>query len=105
MTVKMISAQVLMEFVRNEPAESETLENVAEGCLAALNRDAKFLAYGPVVSVNFARSAVELECTVCVVSEDEIESKMDRIAEIARAGIAAAEYETSTSASQIAVPA
>ena len=95
MTNPMLTMQVIMEFVRNEPAEPEVMERVAEGCLAALNRDARFVAFGPVVSVDFERSAVEVECTVCGDAETEIEQKIDRIREIVQAGIAASEYVSS----------
>jgi len=48
---------------------------------------------------------VEVECAVCTESgaESEIESQIERVSEIMRDALVAAEYETSTE--RIAVPA
>jgi hypothetical protein len=51
----------------------------------------------PCRSVDYDRSAVEVECTVCTESADtaEVDGTVKRISEIVRAGLAAAEYATS----------
>ena len=102
---EMVNTQVVMDFARNTPADQETLEHLAEAALEALHRDARFVAFGPVVSVNFERSAVEVECTVCTETgiEAELDQKVQRLGEIVLAAFAAADYQTSTE--RIPVPA
>lgn len=101
----MVNTQVVMEFVRRSPAHEAMLDTIADACLDALNRDARFLAFGPVISVDYGRSAIELECTVCADtdSEDEVDGKIERIGEIVRSALATAEY--ATSAERVPTPA
>jgi hypothetical protein len=101
----MVSTQVVIEFVRNTPLEPETLDRLADACLTALQGEACFLALGPVVSVDYERSAVEVECTICTETADdvEIDAKVKRVGEIMRDALVAAEYETTVE--RIAVPA
>ena len=101
----MVSTQAVIGFTRNTPLEPQTLDCLADACLEALQREARFLALGPVVSVDYERSAVEVECTVCTETADEaeIDSKVKRVGEIMRDALVAAEYETSVE--RIAVPA
>jgi len=90
----MTSTQAIFVFKRNEPLSEEDLDRFADSCLEALNRDARFLAFGPVVSVDYSESAVEVSCTVCTESADEAEvsEKTEAIRKIALNGLAAAEY-------------
>ena len=99
-----MDTQVVMEFARNTPADLETFERLAEAALEALHRDAGFMAFGPVVSVNLGRRAVGVECTVCTDAGAEgVDKKIERLGEIVLAALAAAEYRTSTE--RIPVPA
>jgi hypothetical protein len=93
----MVSTQVVIGLTRTTPLEPEKLEELAEVCLDALNEKARFLAFGPVISVNFAESTIEVECTVCTETPDqaEVDAKMESIGDIMRSAIAAAEYKVS----------
>jgi len=99
----MMETQVIIEFERRTPVSEEVLDALADATLTALHRDARFVAFGPVVSVNYRRSAVEVECTVCTESENDVDGVIERIGAIVREALAAAEY--STSAERVAVPA
>ena len=91
----MVSTQVIIEFVRRSPLESHALDELADACIEALNRDARFVAFGPVVSVDYSRNALEVECTVCAEEEDQVDGIIDRIGEIVHGALAATDYATS----------
>ena len=99
----MMQTQVIIEFARRSPLEEEALDNLADACLDALNRHGRFLAYGPVVSVDYSRSALEVECTVSTSDQHEVDGIIQRIGEIVHGALAAAEYETSSE--RIPIPA
>ena len=92
----MIESQLIIEFVRREPTTAEHLDDLADAALSALNAHARFVAFGPVVSVDYERSAVEVECTVCSKTEGDAESKIERITSTVRDALAASDYATST---------
>lgn len=98
-----MQTQVIMEFARRSPLDSDELDNLADACLEALNRHGRFLAFGPVVSVEYPRSAIEVECIVCTETQDEIDGVIERILGIVRGALAAADY--ATSAERVPVPA
>lgn len=91
----MVSTQVTFVFTRREPLAEERLDIFADACLDALNRDARFIAFGPVVSADYERSAIEVECTVCTETLDDeaINAKTEAIRKIALDGLAVADYE------------
>lgn len=99
----MMQTQAVIEFARREPLDADTLNNLADVVLEALNRDARFVAFGPVVSVNYARSALEVECTICTSTTEEVDAVIDRLHEIIGGAIASTEY--ATSAERVPVPA
>ena len=99
----MMQTQVIIEFARRSPGAEEALDNLADVCLDALNRHARFLAFGPVVSVDYSRSALEVECTVGTDDEHEVDGVIERIGEIVHGALAAAEYATSSE--RIPIPA
>lgn len=92
-----MSTQIVMEFVRHAPASEETMDELADATLDALNRDARFVAFGPVVSADYARSAIEVEFTVCTAPgvESEVDERIKRVGEIVRDALVTADYSTS----------
>lgn len=99
----MMETQVIIGFERRTPLAVEALDDLADAVLTALNERARFIAFGPVVSVNYPRSAVEVECTVCTDSEAEVDGAIERIRAVVHEALAAEEY--STSEERTAVPA
>lgn len=95
---KMAATQVVMEFARRTPADEETMDRLASATLDVLNERGRFLAFGPVVSADYERSVIEVECTLCseTPADDDIDGKIDRLAEIVHSGLAVAEYNTSS---------
>lgn len=97
----MLTAQVVIEFERRTPADEATMDLLADATLDALNAEARFLAFGPVVSVDYERSAVEVQCTVCsdatnaAAADADVEGKIERISNVIRNGLATAEYQSS----------
>lgn len=91
-----MGTQIILEFARREPVAPELLADVAESCLAALHAKAQFLAFGPAVSADFERSAVEIECTVAAEDEADVARSVERISEIVWAAIAEHEYTSSS---------
>lgn len=91
-----MQTQVIIEFARRSPLDEEALDGLADACLDALNQHGRFLAFGPVVSVDYGRSALEVECTVSTNDQDEVDGVIERIGEIVRGALAATEYATSS---------
>lgn len=91
-----VGTQIILEFARREPVATELLADAAESCLAALHAKAQFLAFGPAVSADFERSAIEVECTVAAEDQADIARSVERISEIVRAAIAEHEYTSSS---------
>jgi hypothetical protein len=102
---KLVATQVVMAFVRRTPMEEEALDELADACLEAINRDARFLAFGPVVSADYGRSAIEVEFTACTETDakTEVDERIARVGEIVRSALMSAEYATTSQ--RIAVPA
>jgi hypothetical protein len=71
--------QVRVELVRGGPLPSERLEDLAEVVLDALNRKARLVALGPVVSVNFAKNSLEVEFTVGGETVEDVNEKIERV--------------------------
>lgn len=99
----MVETQVRIEFARRSPLGGDELDHLADACLGALNREARFLAFGPVISADYSRSAIELECTLSTTTEAEVEDVIERINSIMRNALAASEY--ATTAHRAPVPA
>ncbi len=99
----MVETQVRIEFARRSPLGGDELDQLADACLDALNQDARFLAFGPVISADYSRSAVELECTLSTEAEAEVDGAIERINSIMRNALAASEY--ATTAHRTPVPA
>jgi hypothetical protein len=74
--------QVIVEMVRAEPLPDEQLEDLAEACLDALNRRTRLVALGPVVSVDFAKSSLEIEFTVGGDTVEDVNEKIEHVARV-----------------------
>jgi hypothetical protein len=97
--------QVVLEIVGNEGIEAEELEATAEAVLDGVEREAAFIALGPVVSVDFSRRAIEVECHVAGETADDVHTKMARITDVMLDVGNSFEYEGSTAKKLERVPA
>jgi hypothetical protein len=97
--------QIVLEIVGQEGVEPDELEATAEAVLEGVERHTAFVALGPVVSVDFSRRAIEIECHVAGENSDDVHSKMARIMEVMLDAANSFEYEGSTAKKLEPVPA
>lgn len=103
MTRGMECQQVILGFAKNEGVAPGVLEDIAEAVANALDRDARFVAFGPIVSCDFERNAIDVEFTVAAETTEQADERVKRVRELIQSAIVACEY--STSSERIAVPA
>jgi hypothetical protein len=72
------------------------LEATAEVILSAVQREAAFVALGPVVSVNFEESSIEVGCTICGDDAEELHGKVARVFRVMLEAANGFEYQGST---------
>jgi hypothetical protein len=102
---EMPAFQIVLDIVGNEGIEPDELEATAEAVLEAVERHAAFVALGPVVSVDFARRAIEIECHVTGATAEAVHAKMARITDVMLEAANSFEYEGSTARKLEPVPA
>lgn len=95
MSREMPSFEVVQEIGTDEPIGAEELEAAAAAVLAGVSRDAAFMALGPVVSVDFTRGTIDLVCTVCGSTLEDVQTKIGRIGQVMLDSANAFEYEGS----------
>jgi hypothetical protein len=95
---KMPAFQVLLYVQTEEDVAPDELEATAEAVLRGVQKNAVFVALGPVVSVDFEESRIELDCTVCGETSDDVHAKMARISDVMLESANGFEYQGSSSA-------
>jgi hypothetical protein len=96
--VPMKGIQVVLSFTRHVGAGEEVMDRAAVACHDALSRDARFVAFGPVVSVNYATSSLEVEFTAyskhgtC----DEVNARTERVQQLVFEALSVADYAASS---------
>jgi hypothetical protein len=88
--------QVVLSITAEAEAPADALEAAAEVVLRAVERDAAFVALGPIVSVDFNDAEIEVECTVGGESPDDIHGKCARITQVMLEAANAFEYTGSS---------
>ncbi len=102
------SYQVILEMVSSTPLPQDRLEDLAEACLDAINRQTRLVALGPVVSALFDRNAIEVEFTACATDLDEVNRTMERVAKVMHETVTSADGKldvAKSSTERVAVPA
>jgi hypothetical protein len=97
--------QIVLNIVGHEGIMPEELEATAEAVLEGVEQEAAFVALGPVVSVDFARRAIEIECHVAAETPEAVHTKMARITEVMLEAANSFEYDGSTARKLEPVPA
>ena len=97
--------QVVLDIVGYEGIEPEELEATAEAVLEEVERQAAFVALGPVVSADFVRRAIEIECHVTGDTAETVYAQMARIVNVMLEAANSFEYEGSTAKKLEPVPA
>jgi hypothetical protein len=93
---EMPAFQTVLTIVTDDETAPGELEAAAEVVLRAVQRGAAFVALGAVASVDFARGAIEVECTLCGETPDEIHGKSVRVLDIMLEAANTFEYESSS---------
>lgn len=88
--------QVVLSVVAETAAEPAELEAIAEVVLEAVQKEAAFVALGPVVSVNFEDSSIEIDCTVCGDSAEDVHTQVARTLDVMLEAANEFEYQGST---------
>jgi hypothetical protein len=71
--------QVVLDIVATDAMATDDLEAIADAVLDEVETKAAFVAMGPVVSVDFSRQAIEIECHVSGETPEQVYTKMSRI--------------------------
>lgn len=88
--------QVVLSVRAEEEVAADQLEATAEAVLRGVQRDAAFIALGPVVSIDFGTSTIELDCTVCGERSEDVHAKIVRIMDVMLESANGFEYEGSS---------
>ena len=97
--------QVVLEIATTDEIERDALEAIAEAVLEDVERHAAFVALGPVVSVDFSRRGIAIECHVSGENADDIHAKMARVTDVMLEAANSFEYDGSTAKKLEPVPA
>ena len=90
------SFQIVLEIAASDEVEPDVLEAATQAVFEAVQRNAAFVALGPVVSCDFSRGEIEIGCHISAETPEDLHAKVARISQVMLDAANSFEYEGST---------